>query len=407
MMPNKSWVSILKDTSVSVSVQHAGSPVSPSIDIIRVEDRVDRARFVDLPFALHATDPHWRPPIRSEIHDLISGKRNRNPWFEHGELRLWLALDGGRAVGRISAQVDGLVQARMGKGVGQWGMFECVDNPLVADALLATAENWLRSKGMTQSIGPFSLSVWDECGLLAEGFDTPPTVMMGHNPAYYPHLVEQRGYTGIKDLFAYSVPLHGLSDRLARTVALGENSGRIQVRRIDRKRYHDEVSLILDILNDAWSGNWGFVPMTPLEMAHAAKKLKPVIYDDLVHIAEVDGEPMAFMLTLPDLNELTADLDGKLLPFGWAKLLYRLRHPRVERVRVPLMGVRKAFHGTRLASLAAFMMIDRTRDAASCYGAREAELGWVLEDNQAMRRMAVVGGGRISKTYRIYQRTLT
>jgi GNAT superfamily N-acetyltransferase len=377
------------------------------IDIIRVECKVDRGRFVDLPFTLHAADSHWRPPLRSEIHDLISGKISRNPWFEHGELCLWLALDDDKVVGRISAQVDKFVQTQMGQGIGQWGMFEAINNPVVADALLTTAEDWLRSKGMKRSIGPFSLSVWDECGFLVEGFDTPPAVMMGHNPAYYPDLVKQHGYTKMRDLYTYAVPLHELSDRLNRAAALGESNRRIRIRRIDRNRYDAEVSLILAILNDAWSGNWGFVPMTALEMAHAAKKLKAVIYDDLVYIAEVDGSPIAFMLTLPDLNELTADLDGRLLPFGWAKLLYRLRRPNVERVRVPLMGVRQTFQGTRLASLVALMMIDRTRDAAARYGAKEAELGWVLEDNQAMRRMAVVGGGRISKTYRIYERPLT
>jgi GNAT superfamily N-acetyltransferase len=378
-----------------------------TIDIVRVDSRTDRHSFVDLPFTLHADDPQWRPPIRSEVHDLISGKIRRNPWFEHAQLGLWLALDRGTVVGRISAQVDDLVQVRMGHGTGQWGMFECVNDTLVADALLHTAEAWLRSNGMTRSVGPFSLSIWDECGLLVEGFDTPPSVMMGHNPVYYPELVERRGYVGIKDLYAYAVPLQGLSERLARMVVLGEASRRIRIRRIDPKRYGAEVTLILDILNDAWSDNWGFVPMTALEIAHAAKKLKPVIYEDLVYVAEVDGEPMAFMLTLPDLNELTADLDGRLLPFGWAKLLHRLRRPKVQRVRVPLMGVRKAFHGTRLASLTALMMIDRTRDAAaSRYHATEAELGWVLEDNQAMRRMAIAGCGRISKTYRLYERSL-
>jgi GNAT superfamily N-acetyltransferase len=393
--------------SIAASVNSTPAGERRAIDIVRVESRADRHRFVDLPFGLHAADPHWRPPIRSEIHDLISGEIRRNPWFEHAQLGLWLALDRGKVVGRISAQVDDLVQARMGQGIGQWGMFECINDPVVADALLQTAEDWLRSKGMTRSAGPFSLSVWDECGLLVECFDTPPTVMMGHNPAYYPGLVERRGYVGIKDLYAYTVPLHGLSERLARMVALGKDSARIRIRRIDRSRFAAEVALILNILNDAWSENWGFIPMTALEIAHAAKKLKPILYEDLVYVAEVDGEPMAFMLTLPDLNELTADLDGKLLPLGWAKLLHRLRHPKVDRVRVPLMGVRKAFHGTRLASLAALMMIDRTRDAAaSCYQAKEAELGWVLEDNQAMRRMAVSGGGRITKTYRIYERLL-
>jgi hypothetical protein len=377
------------------------------IEVIAVTGAAERRRFVDFPFRLHAGDPHWRPPLKTEIHALIAGSVRRNPWFEHAELGLWLAVRDGETVGRISAQVDRVVQERMGQGTGQWGMFECVDDPAVAALLIGTAEAWLRGKGMTRSIGPFSLSIWDECGLLVHGFDTPPSVMMGHNPAYYANLVEARGYGGIKDLHTYGVPLGGLSERIGRVVALGEANSRIRVRRVDRARFSEETSLILDILNDAWSDNWGFVPMTALEIAHAGKKLNSVVYEDLVYIAEVDGEPAAFMLTLPDLNELTLDLKGKLLPFGWAKLLWRLRNPKVHRIRVPLMGVRRALHGSRFASFMVFMMIERTRQAASShYGAAEAELGWVLEDNEAMRAMALTGGGQVTKTYRIYERAL-
>jgi hypothetical protein len=377
------------------------------LQIVAVNSTADRRKFVDLPFRLQGTDPHWRPPLKTEIHDLIGGAVRHNPWFEHAELGLWLAIRDGVVVGRISAQVDRLVQERMGQGTGQWGMFECIDDAAVAAGLFEAAESWLRQRGMTRSLGPFSLSIWDECGLLVRGFDTAPTVMMGHNPPYHVKLVEALGYGGIKQLHAYGVPLDGLSERIGRVVALGEGNDRIRIRRVSRARFSDEVALVLDILNDAWSDNWGFVPMTALEIAHAGKKLKQIVYEDLMYVAEVDGKPAAFMLTLPDLNELTADLAGRLLPFGWAKLLWRLRNPKVARVRVPLMGVRKALHGSRLASLMVFMMIERTRAAAaSHYAAKEAELGWVLDDNEAMRAMAIAGGGQITKTYRIYERQL-
>ena len=383
-------------------------PAQPGpVRIVPVGTAADRRRFVDLPFRLNRDDPHWRPPIRAEMRDLISGSPRRNPWFGHARLGLWLALRGDEVVGRISAQVDALVQERMGPGTGQWGMFECVDDPGVAATLLDAAEAWLLAAGMTRALGPFSLSIWDECGLLVRGFDRPPTAMTGHNPAYHAALVEARGYVGVQDMHAYAVSLAGFPERVNRIAALGEASPRIRVRPADKSRLREEAHLILDILNDAWADNWGFVPMTPEEVAHFGRKLRPIAYGDLIHVAELDGAPVAFMLTIPDLNELTADLDGRLLPLGWAKLLLRLRAPRVSRIRVPLLGVRRSLQRSRFASMMAFMMIERTRHAASTrYGAGEAEIGWILDDNAPMRGIADAIGARLSRTWRIYGRAL-
>ncbi|MEM8826695.1 MAG: N-acetyltransferase [Pseudomonadota bacterium] len=377
------------------------------IDIRRVTSRADYRAFVDLPFRLYDGDPSWRPPLRSEVHALIGGAKS-NPWFEHAEAAFWLAWRGSVPVGRISAQVDQLVLEHMGAGTGQWGMFECVDDQAVADALFAVAADWLHMAGMTRMIGPFSLSIWDEPGLLVGGFELPPTVMMGHHLTYYERLVTTAGHAPIKDVYTYELPIaEEFPPQVNRVVELAEKSPRLVVREVDKSNFDVEAALILDILNDAWSDNWGFIPLTDAEIAHAGRKLKPLVFNDLIRIAEIDGEPVAFMMTLPDINELTADLDGRLFPFGWAKLLWRLRNPRVNRVRVPLMGVRKAHQAGRMATFMAFLMIEYIRrSASSVYGATRGEIGWILDDNKGMITIANVIESKVTKTYRIYEKTL-
>ena len=370
-----------------------------------VASAADRRAFVDLAWAVYKDDPAWVPPLKDEVHGLLNPKKN--PWFGHARAQLWLAERGGRPVGRISAQVDDLVQTHMGAGTGQWGMFEALDGDTAA-ALIATAEAWLREQRMTRSLGPVSLSIWDEPGLEIEGFEEPPTAMMGHHRPEYRGWVEAAGYSKAKDLLTYEVGIADWSDPLAdRLVAAGEKNPRIRVRTVDKKRFDGEARIILNLLNDAWSGNWGFVPLTEAEIAYAGKKLKPIIFEDLVRIAELDGEPVAFMLTIPDINELIADLNGRLFPFGWAKLLWRLKKPRTRRVRVPLMGVASKLHNSRIATQLAFMLIEFTRRAAVAnYGVSEGEFGWILEDNKGMVSIAQLPGARVNHVYRIFEKQL-
>jgi GNAT superfamily N-acetyltransferase len=378
----------------------------PDLIVRPVITAADRAAFIEAAYTLNRDDPNWVPPLRSEVRGLISP--GENPWFEHGEAALFLAERGGQVVGRISAQVDSLVLAMpadQGGGTGQWGMFEATD-PQVAAALIEAAEQWLRGRGMTRSQGPYSLGIWDEPGLLVKGHDHPPTVMMGHDNAAYEAWVEAAGYRGVKDLYTYDLdvtePMPALVQRI---IASGERSGRIRIRKIDKSRFDAEAALILGILNDAWSDNWGFVPLTDSEIAYAGKKLKPIVFEDLIRIAEVEGEPVAFMVTLPDLNEFTRDLGGRLFPFGWAKLLWRLRNPKVRTMRVPLMGVVRRLQSSRLASQLAFMMIEYIRrDAIVRYGASRGEIGWVLDDNQGMRAIAETIESRVNRIYRIYEK---
>jgi hypothetical protein len=381
-----------------------------AIAIRPVRTTADRKACVNLPFRLYARDSNWMPPLKDEIHGLINPKKN--PWFGHAEAEFFLAERGGKIVGRISAQVDQLVLAMPedqggGPGTGHWGMFEAEDAEAAA-ALIAAAEGWLRAKGMTRSMGPISLSIWDEPGLLVEGHDHPPTVMMGHHRPEYQGWVEHAGYAGVKNLYTYELNIvPDLPPLVQRIVSSGERNQRIRVRKVDKKRFDEEAALILGLLNDAWSDNWGYVPLTDAEIAYAGKKLRPIVFEDLIRIAEVEGEPVAFMMTLPDLNEMTCDLGGSLFPFGWAKLLWRLHKPKVRTMRVPLMGVLKRLQATRLASQLAFMMIEYIRRSAIAdYGSSRSEIGWILEDNQGMRSIAETIESQINKVYRIYAKAL-
>jgi len=365
----------------------------------------DRKAFVDFAWEVYKDDPAWVPPLKDEVHGLITP--GKNPWFEHAKAQLWLAERDGKTVGRVSGQVDELVLEHMGAGTGQWGMFEALDGETAA-TLIATAEDWLRGQGMNRALGPISLSIWDEPGLEIEGFDESPTAMMGHHRPEYQAWIEAAGYGKVKDLLTYSLDISNWEDpKIERLIAMGERNPKIRIRMVDKSRFDEEARLILNLLNDAWSNNWGYVPLTEAEIAYAGKKLKPIIFAELVRIAEVDGEPVAFMLTIPDINELTKDLNGELFPFNFIKLLWRLRKPRTRRLRVPLMGVAKKLHGSRLASQLAFMMIEFTRrDAVTKYGATHGEFGWILEDNKGMLSIAELPSAHINHRYRIYEKQL-
>jgi hypothetical protein len=380
------------------------------IKIRPVSTKADKRAFVDLPFRLYADDPNWVPPLKSEVMATITP--GKNPWFEHGEAQLFLAERNGQIVGRISAHLDFLALAQppeqgMGPGVGNWGFFEAEDAE-VAKILIETAENWLRDKKMVRALGPLSLSIWEEPGLLVQGHDHPPTVLMGHHNPAYGAWIEAAGYAGVKDLYSYHIPIDvPLPPLVQRIVASGERNERIVIRKVNKANFDAEAAIILSILNDAWSGNWGFVPITDAEVAHTGKQLKPIVFNDLIRIAEVDGEPVAFMMTWPDINEKIGTFGGSLFPFNWAKLLWWLRAPKVRSMRVPLMGVVKKLQATRLASQLAFMMVAYIRDASTrIFGASRGEFGWVLDDNGPMQSVGAAMNGEVNKVYRIYEKPL-
>ena len=376
-----------------------------ALTIRPVRTKKDKKAFVDFAWEVYKDDPHWVPPLKDEVHGLLTP--GKNPWFEHARAELWLAERGGKVVGRISGQVDELVLERMGLGIGQWGFFDALDAETGA-ALISTAEDWLRQQGMKTALGPISLSIWDEPGLEIEGFDEDPTAMMGHHRPEYRGWIEAAGYRKAKDLLTYEVNIaHWEDPKINRLIAMGERNPRIRIRMVDKSKFDEEARVILNILNDAWSGNWGYVPLTPAEIAYAGKKLKPIIYKELVRIAEIDGEPVAFMITIPDINELTKDLNGELFPFNFIKLLWRLRNPRVKRSRVPLMGVARKLHQSRMASMLAFMLIEYTRrDCVGKFGINIGEFGWILEDNKGMLSIAELPGARVNHRYRIFDKGL-
>ena len=378
--------------------------------IAPVSDKADLKAFVDLPWAIYADDPNWVPPLKTEVYALLTP--GKNPFHEHAEHRYFLARRGDQVTGRISAHIDRLALAMpaeqgMGPGTGNFGLFEAMDAESAA-ALIAAAEEWLRAQGMTRALGPISLSIWEEPGLLVQGFDHAPTVMMGHGRPAYRGWVEAAGYTPTKTLNTYELDItQDFPPLIQRIVQSGERNERIRIRKVDKSRFDEDAAVILAILNDAWGNNWGFVPVTDHEVAHFGKQLKPIVFEDLIRIAELDGEPVAFMMTLPDLNEALKPLNGALYPFGWAKLLWWLRKPRCRTMRVPLMGVVQRLQSSRLASQLAFMMIEYIRrDATAHYGATRGEIGWVLDDNQGMNAIADAIESRINKSYVIFEKAL-
>ena len=380
------------------------------VTIRPVVSKRDRRTFVDLPFRLYRDDPNWVPPLKGEALGLITPEKNG--WYSHAKAQLFLAERSGQVVGRISAHIDTLAQEMpvergFGPASGQWGLMEAEDEE-VFRTLLASAEEWLRSQGVTRAIGPISQSIWEEPGLLIEGFDHPPTVMMGHAKPAYRGWIEAAGYQPVKQLMTYELDItQEFPPIVQRIIKSGEKNSRIVVREVDKTRFDEEAAIILSILNDAWSDNWGFVPLTPPEIKDVGVKLKPIVFNDLIRIAELDGRPVAFMITLPDLNEPLAGLNGSLLPFGWAKMLLWLRRPKARTMRVPLMGVVKELQSSRMASQLAFMMIEYIRRAAvTHYGATRGEIGWILDDNQGMRSIAETIQSRVNKVYQVYEKTL-
>jgi GNAT superfamily N-acetyltransferase len=394
--------------------QNKGSIVAMAeLVITPVSSKADTAAFVDLAYRLNASDHNWVPNLRSEeISKFTPGK---NPFFEHARVQLFLAKRDGRVVGRISAHIDELalkqpVEQGMGPGTGNWGAIEAEDGA-VAAALIAAAEDWLRGQGMTRALAPMNLSVWEEPGIQVLGHDHAPMVMMAHHNAAYQGWIEGEGYTLAKTVRTFDLDVRKeYPPLIQRIIASGEKNARIVIREVDLKHFDRDAAIICDILNDAWSDNWGFVPFTEKEIEYTGKALKPLVHGSLIRIAEYDGEAVAFMMTLPDLNGIQMRVNkrtGKPSILGLIKLLLWLRKPKNADMRVPLMGVRKKLQSSRLASQLAFMMIEYIRRAAvSEFGAKRGEIGWILEDNQGMVAIADAINSKVNREYAIYDKAL-
>jgi len=377
--------------------------VSGCVEIVPVGSKAELDRFIRVPMRLGARDPNYIAPLMFERGESLTAKGN--PFFEHADVQFWLAVKGGRDVGRISAQIDHL-NPQTKDGVGHFGMIAAEDDPSIFEALFATAEAWLKAKGCKTALGPVNLSTNEEVGLLVEGHDTPPMFMMSHDTRYTPARIEGQGYARAKDIYAYVCSVaDDLPPAILRRVRKPPAEG-VVLRELDMKRFDEEVRTLTGILNDAWADNWGFTPTTEAETKALASTLKLLIDKRLAWFAEIDGEAAGFMILLPNINEAIADLKGKLFPFGFAKLLWRLKVKGPKTGRVPLMGVKKKFAGTLRGQLLPFQLIDAVAQAARKLGYERYELSWVLEDNTAMRRICDAGGAKIYKTYRLYEKAL-
>lgn len=338
------------------------------------------------------------PPLRRDVADLLSP---RHPFHSHAQVELFLARDdGGRVVGRIAAVKNDAHLEQHHDGAGFFGFFETERDAAVPPALFGAAERWLRERGLTVMRGPASFSVNEECGLLVRGFDTPPAVMMPHNPPWYADVVEGYGFTKAKDLIAYwlqDVEIPERVERLAGTLAARHE---ITLRMLDMKRFDEEVERIRALYNEGWEANWGNVPMTDAEFKHMAKQLKPVAVPELVVFAYVRGKLAGFALALPDLNVALRHMNGRLLPIGWALGLWHGR--KIDRGRVLTLGVLPEYRRTGAADLLYLTLIKNGR----AKGFRHGEASWILEDNTLMRAAIERAGGTPYKTYRLYDKAV-
>jgi len=380
-------------------------PASADIRIVPAQSNPARRDFLTLPLTLYAGAPGFAPGLLMERAAAIDARRN--PFFEHAEAAFWVAYRGNKPVGRISAQIDRLARARHGADLGHFGYLDAIDDPAVFAALFATAEDWLRARGTRHVQGPFSLSINEETGLLIDGFDARPMLMMAYHPPFAGAHVEASGYAKAKDVIAYDYDVGpALPVDSIRLIERAKADLDIRLRPLNMRRYNEDLRIILDIFNDAWAENWGFVPMTEAEVTHTAHEMRQIIVPELVWIAEIDGEPVSMIVFLPNLLEATADLDGHLLPIGWAKLLWRLKVRGLRTGRVPLFGLRQRFHRSPYGAAVIFMLLDALRRSGAERGISGAELSWILEDNWAIRTIIERIGGRPYKTYRVFEKTL-
>ena len=373
-----------------------------NLTVIPVTDKQTLNDFVNVPWTVFAGDRQWVPPLKMERKDALAAK---HPVFKHLEWQGFVAYRNGQAVGRISAQIDRLHLERYHDATGFFGFLDALDDAEAFDTLFKHAEDWLRSRGMQHARGPFSLNINQEVGLLVEGFETRPYFMMGHARPYYGAHVERQGYAKAVDVFAYLISSHfqpppvmaALFERLRR---------RVHIRPLDTKRKNAELDVVCDIFNDAWAENWGFVPFTHDEFRTIGHEMLMLIPPNFIQIAEMDGEAVAFIVLLPNINEAIADLNGELFPFGWAKLLKRLKFGYPGTARIPLMGVRRKFHHTRFGPGLALSVVEALREPGKAKGITEVEMSWILENNDAMKNIIDILGGRQSKRYRLYEKSL-
>jgi len=367
-----------------------------SVVIKPVTTKSEKKKFVKLPWKIYKDDPNWVPPLIIDRMNFLNPKKN--PYFKHSQVQLFLAYKDGELVGRITAQENNNHNKKYNDNTGFWGFFECIDDQEVANALLDASSQWLKDRGLSSMRGPFMFSVNEECGLLVDGFDTPPSILMTHNPPYYAKLLNTYGFKKATDMYAYQLFSKDTFHKVIfKRAEQARKSGKYTFRTINLKDLPGEIKGLHRVLSEAWEENWGSVFMTDEEILHLADEMKPVLDKDFFFIAENEEGPVGFCVFIPDMNEAIRKANGRLLPFGLIKIL--LHKNKIKSGRIPLMGVLKEH---RHNGIDAVFYVD-TYNTAKKKGIERGEASWILENNVPMNKALQKMGATIYKTYRIYE----
>jgi GNAT superfamily N-acetyltransferase len=374
-----------------------------SVTVRPVEGRRDLRAFIEVPYALRKDDPQWVPPLRFERRQFLD--RKKNPYFQHAEVALFLAERDGRPVGRISATVDERWDEYQGGSDGLFGFLDFENDPAVLEALFEAASDWLRERGRTRMLGPMDFTTNDECGLLIEGYEEPSMILEPWHPPYYRELVEAQGMTKAMDLLMWELWFGQLKEGtsmhpMIHAAAEKSREGGVVLRSMRRRDLEAEVKRFMEVYNEAWGDNWGFIPITEEEVKFQAKALKPVLDENWAMIAEKDGEVVGAALTLPDVEQALSHMNGRLLPTGWWHFLRRRRY--IDRLRVFALGVKHAYQHLGVAAA----LYEKHVQNAATVGPRGGHMGWILEVNEPMNRAMEGMGGKVVQRYRIYERPL-
>jgi len=369
------------------------------IDIKKVESKKELKQFIKLPWKIYKNDKYWVPPLISQMKEKLNPKKH--PYYDFAIVQPFLAYNNKQEpIGRIVAHLNPRHNEIHNENIGFFGFFETIPNEDVAKALLDKASAWVKEKGKDAIRGPMNFSTNEECGLLVKGFYESPMVMMTYNPQYYQKYLENYGFSKAKDLYAFWANYRKIPERFAKFMEKISRRADFTVRKLNKNKFMEEVSTIFNVYNEAWRNNWGYVPMTKNEFKHTAKELKAIVDFDYIYLAEHDGKPIGFSLTLPDVYQALKKINGKLLPFGWLKLLLASRN--IDQVRVITLGIIPEYKNRGID----VAFYHKTIQNALRKGQAQGEMSWILEDNSRMVNAAKKMGGEVYKVYRVYDKKL-
>ena len=378
--------------------------MTPALEVRPLAGSRGMRDWLRVPHLVYADDPVWVAPL--DLLERYRVSRAHAPIFSSGDAQFFLAYRGDRPVGRISAHFDRRYLELHADGTGNFGFFECLEDPEAASTLVAAAADWLKNRGLSRMVGPLNFTTNEECGCLISGFDTPPAVLMPHGRPWTGSLLEGAGLSKEVDLFAYRSAPAELAARIARIAAYADPGSLMSVRFLDPRRFAQDIDLLVDIFNDAWSANWGFVPLSRNEIEQLVSRTRWLVRDNLVRFGMVEGKAVAVAVTLPNLNEVIAPFHGRLLPFNWAKLIWKFWVGDIHSGRVSLLGVRRAYQSTPLGGAFLALVVRDMFTHSQRYTPDWLEFSWVLETNKRMVALAKRFAGPPSKVYRIFSRAI-